>query len=263
MGDQPPVSVVNAKRGADDGMTVLHERWCRRARKGHDGSSCDVIDISAPSVRVVFVHGMCNVVNLTPEWAVEPKDMSAGRSTCLMGLKRFSLGISSSPKRQQHQKAIQAIAHTDASKELDRSSPARREYMCSMVTGGLFALFEDMGTSFLTPFLIWANISLPCQSAPLTMCQKCKPAVRGLTLRTLRLRYPPPPLPPYIFLYLIIVSLSFHSSYLFPPSGRILRRTLRAPSVKPYHIHVFILRFIFNYRTISIYIISRTFYSLP
>src|ERR1700675_3499347 len=90
--------------------------------------------------------------------------------------------------------------------------------------------------------------------------------VRGLTrrtLRTLRLRCPPPPLPPYILLHLIIVLLSFHFSYLFSPSDRILRRTLRVPSVGPYHIHIFTLRFIFHYRTISIYIISRTFYSLP
>src|ERR1700675_1067373 len=90
--------------------------------------------------------------------------------------------------------------------------------------------------------------------------------VRGLTrrtLRTLRLRYPPPPLPPYILLHLIIVLLSFHCSYLFSPSDQILCRTLQVPSVGPYHIHVFTLRFIFNYCTISIYIISRTFYSLP
>src|SRR6202795_142147 len=91
----------------------------------------------------------------------------------------------------------------------------------------------------------------------------CCHSVRGLTRRTLRLRYPPPPLPPYILLHLIIVLLSFHCSYLFSPSDRILRRTLRVPSVGPYHIHEFTLWFIFNYRTISIYIISRTFYSLP
>src|ERR1700675_3787978 len=49
--------------------------------------------------------------------------------------------------------------------------------------------------------------------------------VRGLSRRTLRLRYPPPPLPPYILLHLIIVLLSFHCSYLFSPSDRILPRT--------------------------------------
>ena len=39
--------------------------------------------------------------------------------------------------------------------------------------------------------------------------------------------------------------------------------TYSHPPIGPYHIRIFTLRFIFNYRTISIYIISRTFYSLP
>ena len=86
--------------------------------------------------------------------------------------------------------------------------------------------------------------------------------VRGLarwTLRwTLRLR-----LPPYILLILLSFYFHFTCSYLLSPSGRILRRTLHVLSIGPYYIHTFILRFIFNYRTISIYIISRTFYSLP
>src|SRR6202795_3443566 len=85
----------------------------------------------------------------------------------------------------------------------------------------------------------------------------CMDGVRGLTrrtLRTLRLRYPPPPLPPYILLILLLFYFHFIvHTYFHPPIGS---------SVGPYHIHVFILRFIFNYRTISIYIISRTFYSL-
>src|ERR1700675_3994827 len=78
--------------------------------------------------------------------------------------------------------------------------------------------------------------------------------VRGLTHRTLRLR-----LPPYILLILLSFYFYFTCPYLLSPSGR----TLRVLSVGPYYIHTFILRFIFNYRTISIYIISRTFYSLP
>src|ERR1700675_2245857 len=91
-------------------------------------------------------------------------------------------------------------------------------------------------------------------------------SLRGLTLRTLQtlhLRYPPPPIPPYICFHLIIISLPFQYVYVFPSSDRILRRTLRVHSVGPYCIHTFILHSIFIYHTISIYIISRTFYSLP
>src|ERR1700675_757278 len=53
---------------------------------------------------------------------------------------------------------------------------------------------------------------LPVRNTPSSV------TVRGLTRRTLRLR-----LPPYIFLYLIIILLSFHCSYLCSPSDRILR----------------------------------------
>src|ERR1700675_1597189 len=97
---------------------------------------------------------------------------------------------------------------------------------------------------------------------------------------------PPPPATSVLLLILLSFYFHFTCSYLLSPSGRILRRTLRVlsigPSVSypsdppcpihrtlrvlsvgPYYIHTFILRFIFNYRTISIYIISRTFYSLP
>src|ERR1700675_4698327 len=79
--------------------------------------------------------------------------------------------------------------------------------------------------------------------------------VRGLTRRTLcwtlRLR-----LPPYIFLYLIIILLSFHLLFFplpsDPPSGPLcpFPWALRVLFVGPYHIHVFPLRFIFNYHTI-------------
>src|SRR6202795_4380106 len=69
-------------------------------------------------------------------------------------------------------------------------------------------------------------------------------AVRGLTrrtLQTLRLRYPPPPLPPYILLHLITVLLSFHLFILIltlrsdPPSDPpgSLRRTLSHSYIHP------------------------------
>src|ERR1700675_4064353 len=68
--------------------------------------------------------------------------------------------------------------------------------------------------------------------------------VRGLTrrtLRTLRLRYPPPPLPPYILLHLIIVLFSFHLFILIliirsdPPSDPpgSIRRTLSHSYIHP------------------------------
>src|ERR1700675_2283783 len=72
---------------------------------------------------------------------------------------------------------------------------------------------------------------------------------------------PPSPLPSASDTLRIYVSISLSFNYHFivyiyfhPPIGS---------SVGPYHVHTSILRFIFIYRTISIYIISRTFYSLP
>src|ERR1700675_4432785 len=52
--------------------------------------------------------------------------------------------------------------------------------------------------------------------------------VRGLTCRTLRLC-----IPLYIYLYLIIILPSFHCSYIYSSSDRILCRTLRVLSVGP------------------------------
>src|SRR6202795_5374250 len=67
----------------------------------------------------------------------------------------------------------------------------------------------------------------------------------------------PPPLDTSVYIslsYYRFTFISFVHTYFHSPVGS---------SVGPYHIHTFILWSIFNYRTISIYIISRTFYSLP
>ena len=79
------------------------------------------------------------------------------------------------------------------------------------------------------------------------------------TVRGLTLRYPPIPSASEYLRICISISLSIYlhfivHTYFHPPIGS---------SVGPYHIHTFILRFIFDYCMISIYIISRTFYSLP
>src|ERR1700722_8468003 len=129
--------------------------------------------MSAPATRVVFVQGICKVANLVS--LMEEKDKGAERATCLTLSKVLRLGTTSSPSLQHDQKATQAIAHTAASKELVRSRPLLKAYMCSTVTGGRLRRFDVAGTNLRTPFLVCSSIGPACHGAPFTMCQKRRP----------------------------------------------------------------------------------------
>lgn len=143
--------------------------------------------MSAPEKAVVLDHGIERVANSVPvedPKAVEEKMRGEPRVTCLLGSKPESEGMVSSPRRQQLQKAVAAVAHTAMSIGSLRSRPKRRECMCSRVTGGRLARREDSGTSFLTPFFAWVSMSesLPSHGAPCMVCQKRRPASQLLTV---------------------------------------------------------------------------------
>jgi hypothetical protein len=59
-GDHDPLAVSYAKKGAERGTDLLCCKWMLRACNGHAGSSLAVMDMIAPSVVVVLVHGICN-----------------------------------------------------------------------------------------------------------------------------------------------------------------------------------------------------------
>jgi hypothetical protein len=73
---------------------------------------------------------------------------------CLSGSKRLALGMTSLPKRQQHQNAVKATAPTAQSKGSEKARLSKRMESASIVTGGHLAQWVDGGTIFEKPHLV-------------------------------------------------------------------------------------------------------------
>jgi len=148
------VDVRYEKRGAFGGTFALTRVCCSMAAKGHVRWGRAVTDMEAPSSFVVLVQGMRKDAARDELGRTKMTSGRTERETCLRGSKRLGLGMTSSPKRQQHQKAVNATAPTAQSKGSEKERLSKRMESASIVTGGRLARRADGGTIFEKPHLV-------------------------------------------------------------------------------------------------------------
>jgi len=147
MGDHDLSAVSKAKSGASVGMLVFKDRRCSKAPTAlHLHLESDRFMVSPSSL--VLVCGTSKLINFDP-LAAMPCLILVDHMTCAFG--SGCISTSRSPSLQQHQNMMQATVNTAISKAFVWSRQRCSALRCSIVTGSLLGLWEDLRASLAAP----------------------------------------------------------------------------------------------------------------